>query len=230
MKTLPIRIPFEGLYNSYIDSLIDDYIMSLFDIEGVGDSDLVPDAFHNAFTYTTPMLNAIGDYHVRQVQQFIESAIGVKLESLVFNEITSPKYYNFKTNKIYTTISESDVKTLWRKTKPEVLKQVIESRHTSGPGFISFYSNDFTSTQWQKSPLQYDEIQLETLLIAFLLSNADSLSNDNIDALESYGMLCPFELYQDLNCNGDLDSIVFENMPEECQKLANQAYEKESKT
>lgn len=223
---LQIKIPFEGLYNSYLDSVIDDYIVSLFDPEGTGDPSLIPDKWHNHFTYTDKMLKAIGTYHI----DCINSVIGHDIE-LRFDTLESPKYYNYETDKIYAFISRSDIKKLWRNTKPEILKQVIESRHSSGSGFISFYSNDIESATWQKSPLEYDGIQLETLLIAYLLSDGGAdISTDSMESLESYGILSPYDLYEDLNGSGELDFIVFENMPQECINMVNAYYKmKESR-
>lgn len=230
VKTHPIQIPFEGFYNSYIDSAIDDYILNLFDREGTGDTDLIPDEFHHHFTMTEPMQNAICEQYAELFKDWLKQEFEIDI-SLEYDECTSPKYYNYGTDKIYCRINSYDIAKLAAMTKDSYLEEVIKERHTSYDGFVSFYSNDL-ETWKEKNPLEYDENELMTLLIAACLSQMDAdkcglLTTDWKHFKDHYEPYAPF-FWESALGNGALE-VVFEHMPKECQYIANAAYEEREK-
>jgi hypothetical protein len=89
---------------------------------------------------------------------------------LTFEEMTSPRFYNFETDRLFCTISARTVKTLFRMSKAENhtrLGAEIKERCTSYDGFHSFYPNDLQT--WLTKPLaEWDENELGTLLRALL--------------------------------------------------------------
>lgn len=80
------------------------------------------------------------------------------VESLEMTEMTSPRFYNFETDKLYANAVFSED---WRerliqdmKNKSFVISDFIKKNHTSCDGFTSFMSNDFN--EWVKE-LKKDE-------------------------------------------------------------------------
>lgn len=226
-----IQIPFEGLYESVIDSHVDDYILNLFDFEGCGDTDLIPENFYMNFTYTKDMVNAIGGKYTSLFQEYLKEEFKIEIE-LKFKEVVSPREYNFTTDRLFCEISDSDIAKLAAITSEQRLKEVISIRHTSRDGFSSFYSNDFE--EWQEKGFkEFDHNELQTLLIAAMFSQYDKdecyLLSDAWDYFEENFLPVAWELWESALGNGCLDTIVFNNMPKECQDLANKAYEEYEK-
>lgn len=121
---------------------------------------------------------------------------GIKLE---FEELVSPKDYNFTTDRIFAKISRTDVaKMLWA-VRGDKLNKIIKERFTSRSGFISYYSNDIKD--WGKVDT-WDHNQIGTILMAYA------------DVNEEY-------LMEDFICNGELDDIVYCAADKEAQLAFN---------
>lgn len=226
-----IQIPFEGLYESVIDSHVDDYILNLFDFEGCGDTDLIPDSWYNHFGYNTAMINAIGAEYTSLFQEYLKEEFKIEIE-LTFKNVSSPQEYNFTTDRLFCEISDSDIAKLAKLASDQRLKEVISIRHTSRGGFASFYSNDFE--EWQEKGFkEFDHNELQTLLIAAMFSQYDAdecyLLSDSWSYFEENFLPVAWELWESATDNGILDTIVFNNMSQECQDLANAAYEEYEK-
>lgn len=89
---------------------------------------------------------------------------------LVFEEMTSPREYNFTTDRLFAHIPLKVLRDLFKRSaadRHKTLAKAIEDRHSSYSGFVSFYSNDLR--EWLKKPLRdWDENELGTLLYASL--------------------------------------------------------------
>ena len=87
-----------------------------------------------------------------------------------FEEMTSPRFYNFETDRLFCRVPVATVERLFEISKGDdhkTLAKVIRERHTSRDGFISFYENDLA--KWLEKPLEdWDHNELETLLLAAL--------------------------------------------------------------
>ena len=85
----------------------------------------------------------------------VNSELGFSVKQIGPAEIDSPKYYNYRTDRIYVDVEFHDLKKLWAEMKAhkDVLVKVIHDNHTSRDGFISFMSNDFD--EWLKEYLHY---------------------------------------------------------------------------
>jgi hypothetical protein len=81
--------------------------------------------------------------------------IGIPLE---FEEMTSPREYNFMTDRIFCKILEEDVEKLKREVGHIALRELVRKRFTSHDGFMSFYSNDYEDWLKQKEPLDHNQI------------------------------------------------------------------------
>lgn len=147
-STLSILVPFSGTYNNgYFD-----------DIEGFKDWDCD----------FKKVLNDFAKQYVSYWNEEFEYATEVDL-GLVFEEVDSPKEYNFYTDRIFATIPQTG----WRKLArviitPEgnkAMTRVAKERHTSYSGFASFYDPDWLC--WGPV-IGWDHNQLQTLLFAVM--------------------------------------------------------------
>lgn len=82
-------------------------------------------------------------------------------------ELTSPRFYNFETDRVFLRISSRLAGAMRSSTAPEALAEVVVERHTSRPGFVSFYSADMG--EWAAKPFdEWDHNELGTLLLAWM--------------------------------------------------------------
>lgn len=107
---------------------------------------------------------------------------------LRFSVMTSPKYYNFETDRLFVTIPYGNLVKLWRLSvadKHKTLREVIKERHTSRDGYWSHYSNEWED--WKEKPLEsWDNNELMTLLLAcFQIKGVEIDSFELYDAIES---------------------------------------------
>lgn len=94
-----------------------------------------------------------------------------------FEEMTSPREYNFATDRLFALIPYSCLAELFRLSEANghgALAHIIRERFTSYDGFHSHYRNDVES--WLEKPLdEWDHNELQTLLLAALaLAEPDS--------------------------------------------------------
>ena len=97
----------------------------------------------------------------------ISSEIGIPME---FMELTSPREYNFSTDKISVWITSKELKKISSALNSESMKMILKKRFTSYDGFMSFYSNDIE--EWKEKKIQdWDCVELGTLLDAWIIEN-----------------------------------------------------------
>lgn len=197
---LTMQIPFMGFYESIHDSNMDYALESWAEYEAT-ESD-------NAAEYEALEINA-GDlqelrfnatdfsaarydllpYIVRGIRERLEDETGedipLKLESM-----TSPKYYNFETDRLFVTIPASFARKMRKEVSDLSLRMTIKERHTSRSGFYSFYRSNFES--WLKPVKTWDHNDLMTLFIAWLLDKGvDESEYNNFEMqLETYEPIC----------------------------------------
>lgn len=147
-----VQIPFSGFYETHHDMKISEAVESAFnyDPESGEEKDL-PDCFWDADINWSAIQN---DYCRHYVEAFGE-AFELDLE---FVEMSSPREYNFTTDRIFATIPRSQMDNI----KDKVLgsedgRKYVSDRFTSGPGFSSFYSNDLNDEEWQ-GELDYNQL------------------------------------------------------------------------
>ena len=154
MKKHALRLfCFSGFYESIHDGVFDSEKESIMENYGKKYDD---------FRFTT-------DYNLyaRNYVHAINNEIGLKLE---FRNLWSPREYNFATDEIYVFITAKDLKKISSALNSETLENLIKQRFTSRDGFFSYYSNSFE--EWKEKKVQdWDEIELGTLLDAWLLEN-----------------------------------------------------------
>ena len=192
MESFTTTVPFSGFYHSFHSEMIDNCEDQMFsDNNGNVYNELAED-FCNHLDYA--------EVHKKYAEAFVESFSKEFEISLEFDELVSPKFYNFETDRIFVKISRSDIaKMLW-KVKGKYLNDKAKQLFTSRSGFISFYSNN--PRDWGKIST-WDHNQIGTILRAYVDYNC----NDWCDTEDS--------LVSDFNCNGDLDEWIFSSADRE---------------
>lgn len=211
-----ICIPFSGFYESAHDGLIDNEIEWLFSDRETGAPLEIPDEFY--FTNYCPQETwiAYAREYLENFTAWLKSEFEIDI-NLEFEELISPREYNFTTDRIFARISLDDCKKLYELAAPLTLKNVIERRHSSRDGFYSFYSNDYD--EWKEKPLEsYDHNELETVLIATI----ETIGNDELDNL-----LDDWNIMESSLCNDVISDIVWDNMPENARAIVNVFDEKQ---
>lgn len=149
-------IPFSGFYDSCHDAAIDRAIESHFENDsGECNSDLINHFYSN---------DCIDWNEVRQLyaKDYTQAfAIASKLQ-ITFDELNSPRQYNFTTDRIFVNITEESVKKLFATVDKDALHQRIKEQFTSRPGFISYYSSDLN--EWPNDIAEWDHNQIGTLI------------------------------------------------------------------
>ena len=156
----PVRllttIPFQGFYASAHCAAIDNVEDRMLD-DGNGDTitGLAEHYWqHDSIDYS--------EVHENYAKDYVNAlAKHTKLE-LIFDELKSPREYNFETDRIFATIPLGQVEALLARVDQNVLKKAIHDKFTSRPGFHSFYGNRFRD--WPPSVRDWDHNQVGTLI------------------------------------------------------------------
>lgn len=204
MKTIfEIQLPFAGFYGGAHDAEVDNaFDQMLSDREGRGET--APDRLYRM------ALDAVswGDVYRAYAKDYAESFLQEYDLTGRFVAMTSPKFYNFETDRVFVEIDRPSLAKIIRKTKPEILTEVAKRRHTSRSGFISFYSPDWKTWGCVST---WDHNQLETLLLAYLETERN----------EEWDFWAEHELVEPAMRNGYLDQWIWENAGPDLARAVN---------
>lgn len=161
MKTVDIQIPFMGFYESWHDEKCSDAVESAFNYDQETGSDKeLPDCFWDANINWSAIHN---DYAKEYAKAFMEE-FGFTGE---FAELSSPRYYNYSTDRIFITVPKKQIDAIKAKVfADEKARAFVSEQFTSRDGFSSHYSNDLKDEDWTKEPL--DECQYGVILEAYI--------------------------------------------------------------
>jgi hypothetical protein len=193
-------IPFSGFYESMHDRQIDDALEQMVS-DSSGCHPVSERISSDLWMHVnTPMV----EYTKAFVDSFTallngESGLEVKLE---WESIKSPRYYNFETDRVFATVSLSDVQAMFRAVDRTILDKVAADSFTSCSGFISHYSPNWRT--WG-SMTEWDHNQVGTLVSALVSQFLDREWEWNV--------------IEDWNGNGEVDSWVYENLDAEGKRL-----------
>lgn len=199
---------FPGFYESALDSAIDPEIESIFCVDDSGCDSNIPDEFYRANV-------EYGIIHQAQARAYADAwmdayndATGLKLE-WEYESYTSPKYYNFETDRLFVYLTPLSVAALFTESEKDNHKELqaaIESRFTSRDGFISGYSNNLGA--WLQKPVNtWDHNELGTLL--------DAVRNIHCTERDIERDFSTWDLMENFQCNGNLSNAVCEAIPQE---------------
>jgi hypothetical protein len=163
---LSVKIPFSGFYESSHDAEIDRAIESYFDTEGDGGNH-VPEDFYFSFNHWKDIQRDYAKLYTELFSEWLSEETGLKV-SFEYEEMTSPREYNFTTDRIFAKAPLVFFKKLRALVPDDVLEKQIITNHRSRSGFISFYSDDIET--WKAKPLkEWDHNELGTLIEAAMI-------------------------------------------------------------
>lgn len=162
-----VKIPFSGFYESDHAHEIEHEIEMYFDREG-GGRDHTPENFWYSFNKMRSIESEYAALYVRMFRAYFEDETGIELP-LQFELMTSPREYNFETDRIFCDVKLSALRRVYQYVDKNILAAQIKERCTSYDGFISFYSND--AGEWVSKPLaEWDHNELGILIEAALIT------------------------------------------------------------
>lgn len=167
-------LPFYGFYYSRYSDELDHQEESFAEYyaenedtnpDGLLEKEHVADAFWRFTNYSDGHKLVARDYvdfFNDKFKEVFDIDLGLRFESL-----TSPKYYNFTTDRIFAYIDDEKAQELFDKLDKDVLRNTIKDRFTSRDGFYSFYSNNIDD--WVEKPIEeWDYNEVGTLLEAYV--------------------------------------------------------------
>ncbi len=178
MNKLESTIPFDGFYNSYISSDIEHQIGQ--QIEWDADTYDLNENEQQILWDNYLSVNRSSFYNeiAEDYTNFYIDALNDRLEGFnlnaKFNLLTSPKEYNFETDRIFIDIEKNHaidfIKYIIKNYKKE-LEEKIKQRFTSRDGFWSHYKNGLDL--WTEDYSEWDYNQIGTCFELFDLEEED---------------------------------------------------------
>lgn len=191
-------IPFSGFYNSLHDMVIDDTIEQMFSDDYGNVNDGLVMRVHNECKFSEVFLQYAQEYVTAFADEF-------DINGVVFDELDSPREYNFTTDRIFIKLPLGECKRIFEYVCKDELQALISERFTSCDGFTSFYSNDLSS--WGDIA-EWDHNQLGTLLECY--------ANDS----REFDSMAEIDLLENARCNGNI-TIWVENATPSIVRLYN---------
>lgn len=170
-----IQIPFTGFYESWysyeLNNVEEQEVEHFCEKNEYIDKDWLANEMWR-FQDISKAEAVICPEYVEAFNDFIFETFDLQL-GLTFSDMSSPKEYNFTTDRIFAHISDEAMCTLFNRVQEYgLLEKTIKQRFTSRDGFISFYSNRLED--WLCKPLsEWDHNELGTLLYALVADDND---------------------------------------------------------
>lgn len=161
-------IPFCGFYGSLADGQIEAAVeLMQYNADEEPESCLhgVPDLW-DKINYRALHVEYAQDY-LELYQQWLADEWGLEIQ-LHFGELSSPREYNFATDKIIAQLTSQDLLKLRRwvlKHHEQEFRQVVYDQLEVRSGFIPFYSNDLDD--WPDDPREWESPQIGLLFEVF---------------------------------------------------------------
>lgn len=181
-----IELPFCGFYCSPADDRLDNDAKQYFDKEDDGD-DHTPDDFYVDFNEWASIRLNYAQTYTDCFETWLDD-LDIKLD-LKYSGMSSPKEYNFSTDRIFANVPLSQMIKLYRALDKNVLRETIEKRFTSYDGFISYYSNDLDEWIKEKPLKEWDCNQWGAVLLAAIGDN-EILEWEILDNDYGYETIC----------------------------------------
>lgn len=198
-------IPFAGFYESIFSELAESslfYITDSADNLNMEERDELAGLVYDVQDFSA-LRDDIAKAYAESFSEWFKEETGFDL-GLQFESMTSPREYNFTTDRIFCFIAPAVVDSLYRATDKKILADIVKERFTSRDGFNSFYPNDLNQWIVQARPKAWDHNQIETLILA-------KLRQHGIEADSLYGFDSPlYERLSDKRGNGLFDCLSSE--------------------
>lgn len=188
---LSTRLPFAGFYETIWDHALDHEAESLADhiaeepgryapaLTIAGEHDILDGLIFDAMDYSAARAVIVRDYVVEYARWLAET-LGLPGITIDFEEMTSPRYYNFETDRLFAKLPLPVFTLILARLDgdhPEAFDAAVRAAFTSRDGFASFYDNDPAALR--AKPLKdWDHNELYVLLTAWTEANTDGESID----------------------------------------------------
>lgn len=191
--TVVANLPFfPGFYESILSGIMDSAVESEADnlVEKESYAEYYPETYFpdelrldhsdlwDSVSYGDAYREIAQDY-CEAFDQWAQDNLATPVNSFVFESMTSPREYNFETDRLFVTIPLAVMETLAKGVDVAKLQETIERRHKSRSGFISFYADDLES--WQDKIADgiesLDHNELGTILCAAIAPHIDNDSD-----------------------------------------------------
>ena len=194
-------IPFSGFYESLHNSAFDCALEGIFSDSDTGccvNEPLMWKA-HDCINWRMA--------HELYAKEYAESlAHEFGINSLKFESLSSPREYNFTTDRIFCTIEYADLCRLMATFDLPDFAAYVREKFTSRDGFISFYDADLSAWGAVSS---WDHNQCGTALEFYSMQ-------ENAGEFEHYH---EWALMENAQCNGVFDEILFKAGGDEFSRL-----------
>lgn len=165
-NTLSIAIPFQGFNQSEIDSIFDLELEEMLEHDYDFDQDLVD--------WSATRKNVAKSFAEHWCHEWGMSG--------VFDELVSPREYNFVTDRIFVNFSPNDLIQIKTKCRESLdnFRAYIKDTCTSRSGFISFIDNDLND--W---PDEWSELHWEIALV--FLESEEKMEDHIVETMRCNG-------------------------------------------
>jgi hypothetical protein len=160
------RIPFSGFYWSIHSNAIDNTEEQMF----TSSSGELYNELHEDFFLHVNWPEVYEEYTKTYTEEYAKE-LGITLQ---YEEKTSPREYNFETDRIFAKISRNDLAKILNKVRGKKLNETINNLFTSRSGFISYYTNNIKD--WGRIST-WDHNQIYAVLVACGISEETIMSN-----------------------------------------------------
>ncbi len=192
-------LPFSGFYGSRHSEIIDHTEQQMFSFDNGEIHNSLYEMFYSNMDY--------GDVYGAYSKEYVEQISHLTNIKFVFEELVSPKEYNFTTDRIFVTIDRKSLAKIIRQVRGEKLNNKAKEMFTNRSGFISYYSNDVSD--WGKIE-EWDHNQIGCALEALF----DYYKNEeNVDLEES--------ALENMSEGGQLDNILYACVSEKSGRAIN---------
>jgi hypothetical protein len=189
-------LPFSGFYNSSHDEAIDNQEEQMFSF----DDGKVHDSLYEH--YWKHMDH--GELYEKYAESYVEAISELTELDLEFDGLSSPREYNFTTDRIFASISRKSLAEVIRAVRGGRLKKMAKEMFTSRSGFISYYSPDVS--EWGRVE-DWDHNQILCALEAYF----QHLNHGSSMLLEDQAL--------DRICEGGaLDELIYNSAPVESRR------------
>lgn len=159
-ELIKIELPFAGFYESIHDDEIDRAVRWTIMPEDCDDPDLLPDPWADAMYRAGVDWSAIRTEYCRN---YVEAFAEEFELTLVYDGMTSPREYNFSSDRIFAKIPRQQIDAIRAKVEADAgWADEVRERFTSRSGFFSFYSPDVKDSDWTAEVL--DECQYKVMI------------------------------------------------------------------
>jgi hypothetical protein len=186
-------LPFSGFYNSSHGEAIDNQEEQMFSFD---------DGEVHGFLYEHYWKHMDhGELYKKYAKSYVEAISELTELELEFDGLSSPREYNFTTDRIFASISRKSLAKVIRAVRGEWLKMMAKEMFTSRSGFISYYSPDVS--EWGRVE-DWDHNQILCALRAYF----EYLNYGSSVLLEDQAL--------DRICEGGaLDELIYSSAPAE---------------